>query len=290
MEMRDIEIFLTLAEELHFGCTAERLHVSPARVSQAIRKQERLIGGALFERSSRSVRLTPVGEKLLEDLRPAYEQIQAGLKRATDASRGVSGTLRIGFVSAAAGQLLVQAAARFNMRHPDCEVQIREAQISVAVQWLRIGEVDLLVAAFPLRDPDLVMGPVLMTEPRLLAVSAGHPFARCTSVSLEDLARDKVIQAAGAIPDSWREDRTPRQTPSGRPIEPGPSADTFQEILALVSAGQGVFPVGEQARLYYARPDIVYVPFNDAKPLKWGLIWRAKGVTARMRAFVEAAG
>ncbi|MEU7897733.1 LysR family transcriptional regulator [Nonomuraea sp. NPDC049152] len=288
--MRDIEIFLTLAGELHFGRTAEQLRVSQARVSQAIRKQERLIGGALFERSSRAVRLTPIGERLLEDLRPAYEQIQAGLRKAIDSSRGVSGTLRIGFVGVAAGQLLVQAAARFNERYPDCEVQIREAQINAAIEWLRIGEVDLLVTGFPLIDPDLVMGPVLMTEPRLLAVPAGHPFARRTSVSLEDLALDKMIQAGGSIPDSWREDRTPRRTPSGRPIEPGPSADTFQEVLALVSAGQGVFPVGEQARLYYARPDIVYVPFDDAEPLEWGLIWRAKGVTARMRAFVEAAG
>jgi DNA-binding transcriptional LysR family regulator len=59
MELRDIEIFLALAEELHFGRTAERLHVSQARVSQAIKKQERRIGGTLFERSSRQVRLTP---------------------------------------------------------------------------------------------------------------------------------------------------------------------------------------------------------------------------------------
>ena len=59
MELRDIEVFLTLAEELHFGRTAERLHVTPARVSQAIKKQERAIGAALFERTSRVVRLTP---------------------------------------------------------------------------------------------------------------------------------------------------------------------------------------------------------------------------------------
>lgn len=59
VELRDIEIFLTLAEELHFGRSAERLRVSPARVSQAIKKQERAIGAQLFERTSRQVRLTP---------------------------------------------------------------------------------------------------------------------------------------------------------------------------------------------------------------------------------------
>jgi len=68
MELRDIEIFLTLAEELHFGRTAERLRVSQARVSQAIRRQERRLGVALFDRTSRRVALTPVGRRLREDL------------------------------------------------------------------------------------------------------------------------------------------------------------------------------------------------------------------------------
>ncbi|MGW8882036.1 LysR family transcriptional regulator, partial [Streptomyces mirabilis] len=72
MELRDIEIFLTLAEELHFGRTAARLHVSPARVSQAIKKQERRIGGALFDRTSHHVRLTPLGRQLYDDLLPVH--------------------------------------------------------------------------------------------------------------------------------------------------------------------------------------------------------------------------
>ncbi|MGH3486399.1 MAG: LysR family transcriptional regulator [Actinopolymorphaceae bacterium] len=64
MELRDIEIFLTLAEELHFGRTAARLHVTTARVSQAVKKQERHIGGALFDRTNRAVKLTPLGVQL----------------------------------------------------------------------------------------------------------------------------------------------------------------------------------------------------------------------------------
>ena len=69
MELRDIEIFLTLAEELHFTRTAERLHVTQARVSQAIKKQERRIGAALFERNNRQVALTPIGQQLFDDIR-----------------------------------------------------------------------------------------------------------------------------------------------------------------------------------------------------------------------------
>jgi len=75
MERRDAEIFLTLAEELHFGRTAERLFVSQARVSQSIKKLERRIGAPLFERTSRHVALTPIGRQLHRDIGPAYRRI-----------------------------------------------------------------------------------------------------------------------------------------------------------------------------------------------------------------------
>ena len=75
MEMREIEVFLTLAEELHFGRAADRLHRTTSHVSQTIRLLERRIGGPLFERSSRRVALTPLGERLLADLGPAHQEI-----------------------------------------------------------------------------------------------------------------------------------------------------------------------------------------------------------------------
>ena len=96
MELRDMEIFLTLAEELHFGRSAERLHVSPARVSQAIKKQERAIGAQLFERTSRRVRLTPVGELLRQRLKPTYEGIQEAMAEVTTVARRSAGRLTLG--------------------------------------------------------------------------------------------------------------------------------------------------------------------------------------------------
>lgn len=289
MERHEIEAFLTLAEELHFGRTAERLHVTTARVSQTISKLERRVGVPLFERTSRRVVLTAIGERLRDDVRPAHAQIEAGFARAVSAGRGISGELRVGFVGAAAGQLLLRATDRFRGRHPDCEVLIREVQMGEALGRLRADEFEALLLCFPQRDPDLTAGPVLLSEPRVLAVAAGHPFARRESVSVEDLARDKVLQAPCSLPDHWREPGSPRLTPGGRPIESGAAVETFQEILTLVGAGHGIFPVGAQATRYYARPDVAYVPFGDAPPLDWGLVWRTARATARIRAFSEAA-
>ena len=82
MELREIEIFLILAEELHFGRAAQRLHVSQARVSQAISQQERRLGGALFDRANRrQIRLTPLGRQLCDDLRPVYAGLRDSLDR-----------------------------------------------------------------------------------------------------------------------------------------------------------------------------------------------------------------
>lgn len=289
VERHEIEAFLTLAEELHFGRTAERLQVSTARISQTISKLERRVGVPLFERTSRRVVLTAIGAQLRDDVRPAHEQIEAGFERAVSAGRGISGELRVGFVGAAAGQLLLQATDRFRVRHPDCEVLIREVQIGEALGRLRADEFETLLVCFPQRDADLAVGPVLLSEPRVLAVPARHPFARRTSVSVEDLARDKVLQAPCSLPDHWRDPDAPRLTPAGRPIESGASAETFQEILTLIGAGHGIFPVGAQATRYYARPDVAYVPFADAPPLDWGLVWRTNRTTARIRAFSDAA-
>ena len=96
MELRDIEIFLTLAEELHFGRTAERLHITTSRVSHVIKKQERRIGAPLFDRTSRAVRLTSAGDRLYRTLRPAYQQILEGIDEVSAAANDSGGTLTIG--------------------------------------------------------------------------------------------------------------------------------------------------------------------------------------------------
>jgi len=147
----------------------------------------------------------------------------------------------------------------------------------------------MLVAGLPIHEPDLATGPVLLREPRMLAVAARHPFARRASVSIEDLARDEVLRAPCADLDYWEASRVPERTPGGRPVERGRVTATFQETLALIGAGRGVYPVGAHVSRYYRRPDVAYVPFRDAPPLEWGLIWRRSGETARVRAFAGAA-
>ncbi|MFC9472881.1 LysR family transcriptional regulator [Nocardia sp. NPDC056952] len=289
MERNEIEAFLTLSEELHFGRTAERLRVSTAHVSKTIKGLERQVGVALFERTSRKVALTPVGRQLCEELRPAYEQVRRSVRNAELAGRGIQGTVRVGYFGSAGGRYLLEVAERFEARHPECAVRITELQLSDGANRLRSGEVDAMLCCFPMREPDMTIGPPLISEAKMLAVPAGHILAHRPALSLEDLADAAMIQNPPQLPAYFDEFHHPRKTPSGRPIRPGPTAATFQEILALVGAGKGVYLTTEQAPLFYLRPDVTFIPVTDAPPLQFGLGWLNTGLTTRVQAFAHTA-
>lgn len=288
MELRDIEIFLTLAEELHFGRTADRLLVSRARVSQAIKLQERRIGAALFERTSRNVTLTPIGAQLRDDLAEGYRRINEGIERAVAAARGLTGVLRLGVMDAMLHEMH-HVTDLFRARHPECGLQIREAQISDPFGPLRAGAVDVQLVWLPVEEPDLTVGPVVVTEPLVLAVSTKHHLAARETVSLEDLAEGPVFQPVESIPAYWEEAINPRLTPSGKVIPRGPAVATVHETLANIAAGLGMSPVPAHAPKYFGRMDIAYVPIHDAAELRWALVWRSAGDNPLVRAFAQAA-
>ncbi|WP_067824491.1 LysR family transcriptional regulator [Actinomadura kijaniata] len=283
MELRDIEIFLTLAEELHFTRTADRLHVSPARVSQAIRKQEREVGARLFERTSRSVRLTPIGERLYADLRPAYREMREGMRRARLAARGETAVLRVGMLPGNAHDLRPYWEA-FRDRHPDWGLRIRHNPFIDPFGPLRNGDVDVLVSWLPVEEPDLTVGPVVFTESRVLLATPDHPLAARTSASVEDLGDFGVLGPAAPLPDYWEDAFLPFETPSGRPIERGPVARQMDDILTTVSTGEVVHHLGAHAARYYNRPDVAFLPLRDAPRLRWGLVWRSDARCERIRA------
>ncbi|MGR6915469.1 LysR family transcriptional regulator [[Actinomadura] parvosata] len=288
MELRDIEIFLTLAEELHFSRTAEKLHISQARVSQSIKKQERRVGAPLFERTSRAVRLTPIGSQLHDDLRQAYDLINGGLQRAAGVAQGIRGSLRLG-VMGALGNELRPVIETFMARHPDAEVQVIEFHFSDPFTALRSGEADLQLMWLPVREPDLAVGPVVLTEGRVLAVAETSDLAGRTSVSMEDLADRPVLDPGTDGPSYWFEGMLPASTPSGAPIPRGPRVRTFHEALALIAAGRIVSPLNAHVNRYYTYPGIVYLPIHDAPPTEWALVRRSASQTPLVRAFVRAA-
>jgi DNA-binding transcriptional LysR family regulator len=285
MELRDIEIFLTLAEELHFGRTAARLHVSQARVSQAIGQQERRLGAVLFDRSNRrQVRLTPLGRQLCDDLRPVYAGLRDSLERARLTAGGIDAVLRVGIIPNNAHDLRPYWDA-FRSGHPEWKLRILQAPFVDPFAGLRRGDVDVLVAWLPVEEPDLTVGPVLFAEPRVVAVAADHELTRHPTISLEMLGDFQHPDVEGA--GYWHDGFVPTHTPSGRPIERGPLVWNSEEILTLVSTGEVVSLFSNHMARYWARPDIAYLPVQDMDALPYAAIWRTDNENDLIRAFAQ---
>ena len=286
MEQREIEIFLTLAEELHFGRTAERLHVSTTRVSQTIRKVERQIGVPLFERTSRRVVLTPIGRHLEEGLRPAFQQTREVIARAIAAGRGVDGELVVGFVGTVVGRFLhsvgevFQAGirpARFRSGRPVTATSSGCCAPANST-WHR---------PFPSRArPGLGSGPVQR------AYGAG----RLVPASLRQA---EVGHAGGSGPRQGAASGVRSRIHEGRPVPPYHPVGQGYRARPRVQHGPGDavahrgrpghVPRARPRHLYDTRPEIVYVPISDGVPRKRVLIWRAAGETSRIRAFTQTA-
>lgn len=277
-----------LAEELHFGRTGERLHVSQSRVSQLLRTLEARIGGQLFERSSRSVALTPLGERLVADVRPAYAALRTGVERAHDAAHGRAAVLRLGFQGAVDGSLAT-ALHRFEQASPEQSVELIELPLSEPFDALRRRDVDAAIVLLPMGEDDLELGPAFSREPHALAVPAHHHFADRPTVDAEDLATTALISLAGGAPDYWRRAQAPTQTPAGRPIASGPAVTTLQEGLSLVAAGRGAMLMCRAtAEQHTGRRSLAFIPVAGLPPSRLGLVWRRGSAPPAIRALGRA--
>lgn len=287
MERDELDCFLILAEELHFGRTADRMRLSRARISQLVQRLERRVGAPLFVRTSRRVTLTTLGVQLRDEIAPHHTAIDAALTRARETARGVGEVLHVGFANPLAGEIVMKAAEELRTGHPGLEVEICEVPLADPYGKLRRGEFDVQLMEFPAHEDDLGGGPPVLLEERVLAISTRHPLSTRDSVSLEDLADVPLLVIDGELPDYWREYHLPTHTPSGRPVGRGPGITSMQEALMLVAGGQGAFLAPAHTATYHARPGIAYVPFEDADPLGYGLIWRAADHTSAVRAFTR---
>ncbi|MGW7316350.1 LysR family transcriptional regulator [Streptomyces sp. NPDC054865] len=288
VEIRELEAFLALAEELHFGRAGERLYVSQSRVSQLLRSLEGRIGAPLVERTSRRVGLTPLGESFLSDLRPAYDALRAGIDRARSIARGAGGVLRIGF-QGSVDDHLGRAMSRFGDRYPDCAIDVVEIPLSDPFGPLRRQEVDCAVVLLPVAEEDLALGPVFSRQPQTLAVSVRHPFAARASLDAEELADCRLIGIDGGAPDYWRRAQAPGRTPGGLTVPAGPRVNTLQEGLSLAAADRGALLLCRATADHQGRRDsLAFVPVRGLPASELGLVRRRVRPSAQARAFALA--
>ena len=185
LDARLLRSFVVLAETLHFGRAAERLHLTQPTLSQQIGRLERQLGVTLLERSSRHVQLSQAGAAVLEHARAAVAAAAAVDAIAREHADGRRGALRLGFspgVHYLAQRLLAELG-------PGVQVSARQDNTGVLADLVARGELEVALGFCPEPHPGVEVEPVV-DEPAFVAVHEGHPLAARSSVALADLARD----------------------------------------------------------------------------------------------------
>ena len=257
IDLRKVRYFVAVAEELHFGRAAERLHVTQPVLSRQIRALEDEVGVQLFVRDRRRTELTAAGRQLLEDAPPLLAGAEAIRRRL---SRG-TGAFTVGFMP---GLTVTTAVRALGAAHPDLTVDVLRTGFDDQVQVLHDGRADVSFVRLPVDRTGLTLVP-LFTEPRLVALPTGHPLAARESVSIADLAAEHLLQDPAMVPE-WRETGTRRRLPVIRTVE---------EKLEYVAAGHGIVILPRSTTVFYQRPGVTCVPVGDIGPNEVGLAWDA---------------
>ena len=294
---REIEVFLTVAEELHFGRAAVRLHLTPSRVSQVIRALERRIGAPLFERTSRTVRLTPLGQTLLEEVKPALRRLDESLRRAQRAAgRDPYGILKVCFASSLRDEVASTLVRGFAAVHPQIPAVRSTAPSMQHRRWFDDDRDDVFVSWFPAEPagldlPRIHTGPVILREPRAVMVGADHPLAGSVVIDIEDLADHDMLyppRITQRFADAW----TPPVTPSGRPIHRvrRMTGNYPEEAIAIVLNESIAHVSITRLPTALLRPDLVLVPLTGLPPFWLASMWSASAQNTWIREFTELAG
>lgn len=297
IDLRQWRQFVAVADELHFGRAAARLHMTQPPLTQAIASLERSLGVRLFDRTKRSVALTATGAALLPEVRDLLARAQALPARALAAAAGEVGRLRLAFVSTVGFDLLPRWVTAFRRAWPGVALELIEATGDVQQQQLMQGEVDagFLLHAPGFSPPGLAQLS-LAQEPLVLAVPQGHALADAPVLALEAVLGEPMVMFPRRILPSVFDAVFGLYHAAGRSPQVAQEAIQMQTIVNLVSAGLGVAWVPESVR-QFQRPGVVYrtvrAPRGQGTPIcETSLVWRASAVTpalARLLEFARAA-
>jgi DNA-binding transcriptional LysR family regulator len=186
VEVRQLRYFVAVAEELHFGRAAERLHVAQPAVSQQVGRLERELGVRLLERTSRRVVLTGDGKRLLDEARAALSAVDRVRAVAADLAAGRAGVLRVG-TTHGVGPRLFRAVARMRADVPDLALTLVDGTVAAHIAALRAGELDIALVRGPVGARDLQAREV-WREPLQVMLPAAHPAAAGPTVPITALA------------------------------------------------------------------------------------------------------
>lgn len=240
MDLRQLRCAVAVADEMHFGRAAARLEILPAALGRMVRQLEDGLGVQLFERTTRSVVITPEGLKLIREARVLLEQIDAAEQRWRKMGRKGRQVLRLGAIDTAASGLIPGLLSAVHASHPELKIQLVEERSAKLIPRLLAGNLDLaLVRPGLMPFHRRLRGHFLLHESSVVLLPSGHPLTRLQEVNVTDLQDMPLI-----VPDRRSRPHSHDSVLAlfeGENIQPNiiQNADEKQTMMNMVAAGIG---------------------------------------------------
>jgi len=286
LDVHSLRLFVALAEHLHFGRAARALGMSQPPLSQQIQRLEQHLGGRLFDRSNRRVRLTAFGEAILRDSEDVLSRFDALERHVAQVVRGADGRLRVGYVSPALDHV-ARALGTVRRAHPRLNLTLSRLGTADQLESLRSGTIDVGIARLFEHDVTDLTAKRIWTERYVLAVSSDDPLARRPFVGLKDLAGRPFLAFDRATQPTLYDFMVATCARAGVELQITQRLETKREIVALAGAGLGVGLVPESSKSD-APPGVAFVPVRGKLPLVelWAVTPRSASPWATR--FIEA--
>lgn len=288
IELRHFRYFIAVAETLHFGRAAERLHISQPPLSVQIRQLEEYVGTPLLERTKRRVRLSAAGQVFLEEARRAVRMADQAVEAAQAAAAGHRGTLRIGFVSSAPFNVLPGILRAYRARHAMVAVDLHEMGSAAQMRALQAAELDLGLVRLPAEATGVEVR-VLLREPLVAALPDSHPLAMRRRIHVQALRHDAFVTFPRRMGPGLYDRIFRYCAESGFTPQVGQEVEQMHAIVGLVGAGLGVALVPSSMR-FMQTGEVAFVSLTDAPTIEIGLAWRGGDPSPLVRTFLDMAG
>jgi len=287
LEPRLLRSFIAVAEELHFGRAARKLHLSQPPLSMQIKKLEEVLGTQLFRRDRRHVALTEAGAFLLDRARHLLGEARRTCRDVRLIGQGEAGVLAVGYTTTATYEVLPPLVAAYRSKHPNVELELVELQSGAIPDALRTRRIEVGFACGPLAPADLIEV-VLVRERLVVAVSVEHPLARRKRLGWRDLDGQAFVLVRPDIEPAWAEACSAALRRERVAYRVAQQTDSKLAMLGLVAAGLGVSLVSESMQRL-RRTGVRYLPLA-AGSLRLPLVLLSPSEPSpRAREFVELA-
>lgn len=240
MELRQIRSFLSVAETLHFGRTAELIHLSQPALSLQIRALEAEVGVRLLERNRRKTTLTPAGRAFRDAAIAGVAQFDRAIRNARLAADGKLGLLRIGFISTAGSELLPDTIRAFRELNPEVEFSLRNILTAEQIQMLEAGALDIGFLRLPIGGHTQLEVATIHREPFLLVVPASHPLGARKKVRLSEVAGQDFVMYDRKHAPGFHDQVFGMLRNAGIVPNVCQTAGEMPTLIALVAAGIGI--------------------------------------------------